>query len=66
MSAVLGGAGKVKAAETPERVAGEKMQEKEKNWGKLQRLSSEPGRKGLSEAVGCCKPAQGCTIFSSA
>lgn len=58
--------GKVKAGETPERAAGEKMQEKEKNWDKFKLLSSPAGREGLSEAVECCKPAQGCTIFSSA
>lgn len=45
---------------------GEKMQEKDKNWDKCDLLSSGPGRKGLREAVECCKPRQGCTIFSSA
>lgn len=45
---------------------GEKMQEKDKNWDKCDLLSSRPGRKGLREAVECCKPRQGCTIFSSA
>lgn len=57
---------KVKPSRALEWGCREKMQEKEKNWDKCDLLSSGPGRKGLSEAVGCCKPCQGCTIFSSA